>query len=317
LKPFVILAVVAGVLFFIAEAIMAHTAPLEKLFATTSWSVIGAIHGTLGSILFISGGISVYLGYRVLRGRVDASGDLLIASLVSAGTALITIIFGNWIAGDGPGVFPSECAGTTPHLFRVQREHRPLYRAPCGGGEFHPVSLPRPIGRAALDQDLDLYALGPGVHVLPFGVWAWRGGHQGQARLDSEILRGVSTLSAQIKPIKPTGEAIAALMSPMLGLFVFSIVSLMWEATRWDPTRDFSPLLLKIGAWIPYSTAIGPYSGRETILLLTWGVSWLILHAILRKKELRILPWAIAFLVGIALSTLLLWAPFGEAIIPE
>lgn len=97
LKPFVILAVVAGVLFFIAEAIMAHTAPLEKLFATTSWSVIGAIHGTLGSILFISGGISVYLGYRVLRGRVDASGDLLIASLVSAGTALITIIFGNWI----------------------------------------------------------------------------------------------------------------------------------------------------------------------------------------------------------------------------
>ena len=124
-------------------------------------------------------------------------------------------------------------------------------------------------------------------------------------------------MSAQIKPIKPTGEAIAALMSPMIGLFAFSIVSMMWEATRWDPTRDFSPLLLKIGSWIPSSTGIGPYSGRETILLVTWGISWLVLHMVLRKKEMRVLLWAIVFLVGIALSVLLLWAPFAEAILPE
>lgn len=124
-------------------------------------------------------------------------------------------------------------------------------------------------------------------------------------------------MSAELKTLKPTGEAIAALMSPMIGLLAFSIVTLLWEATRWDPTRDFSPLLLRIGTWIPYSDKIGPYSGRETILLFTWGISWLILHAVLRKRELNVLPWAIAFLVGITISTLLLWAPFGEILIPE
>lgn len=96
-KPFIVLVIVAGVLFFITEAVLAHTAPLEKLFATTEWSTLGAIHGTLGSILFISGGISLYLGYRLLRGRAEASGDLIIASLVTAGAALVTIIFGNWV----------------------------------------------------------------------------------------------------------------------------------------------------------------------------------------------------------------------------
>lgn len=125
-------------------------------------------------------------------------------------------------------------------------------------------------------------------------------------------------MSAQVKSaLRPTGEAIAALMSPMIGIFVFSVVSMLWDATYWDPTRDFSPLLLRIGSWMPYSGKIGPYSGRETILLVTWAVAWLVLHFILRKKELRVLPWAIAFLVGMAISTLLLWAPFPEAIMPE
>ena len=117
--------------------------------------------------------------------------------------------------------------------------------------------------------------------------------------------------------LRPNGEAIAALMSPMFGLIAFSIANYIWEATRWDPLRDVTPLYLKIGSWIPYYSKIGPYAGKETILLVVWLATWLVLHLVLRKKELRVLPWAIAFMIGIAFAALLLWPPFTEIMIPE
>ncbi len=117
--------------------------------------------------------------------------------------------------------------------------------------------------------------------------------------------------------VRPSGEAIAALMGPMFGLLAFSIANYIWEATRWDPLRDVTPLYLRIGIWIPYSSKIGPYAGKETILLLVWLVTWGVLHLVLREKELRVAPWAIAFLIGIAAAVLLLWPPFTEIMIPE
>ncbi len=97
IKSFILLAAVAVILFLIGEAIIAHTAPLENLLLSTQWSVIGAIHGILGSILFISGSIGVYLGYRLLTGRIESSSDLRIASAVTAVVALATVAFGNWL----------------------------------------------------------------------------------------------------------------------------------------------------------------------------------------------------------------------------
>lgn len=134
-KPFIVLAIVAAVLFFIAEAIVAHTAPLEKLFATTQWSTLGAVHGALGSILFISGGISVYLGYRLLRGHTETASDLTIASLVTTGVALVTIIFGNWIyiGYRMPGMIQDYFLENSPELhliFFEFKENIALYTVP-------------------------------------------------------------------------------------------------------------------------------------------------------------------------------------------
>ncbi len=125
-------------------------------------------------------------------------------------------------------------------------------------------------------------------------------------------------MSAQAKPsIRPSGEAVAAFISPMIGLLALSISNYIWEATRWDPSRDVTPLYLQIGSWIPYSAKIGPYAGKETILLVAWFASWVVLHLILRKREVRVAPWAIVFLIGIATAALLLWPPFTEILIPE
>ncbi len=116
---------------------------------------------------------------------------------------------------------------------------------------------------------------------------------------------------------KPSGEAVAALMSPMIGLLALSIANLIWEAKRWIPLEDVSQVYIRIGSWIPRADKIGPFAGKETILLAAWGVTWLVLHLILRKRELRIAPWAIAFVIGIAAAVLLLWPPFTEILIPE
>ncbi len=124
-------------------------------------------------------------------------------------------------------------------------------------------------------------------------------------------------MSAQTKALRPTGEAIAAFISPVLGLLALSIANYIWEATRWDPARDVSALYIKLGSWIPESDKIGPLVGKETILLVVWLGTWVALHLALRKRELRVAPWAIAFVVGIAFAALLLWPPLAEIFIPE
>ncbi len=117
--------------------------------------------------------------------------------------------------------------------------------------------------------------------------------------------------------LKPNGEAVAALMSPMIGLLVFAIANFIWEAKRWLPAEDVTPTYLRFGSWIPNANKIGPFAGKETILLVAWGITWLGLHLLLRKRELRMAPWAIAFVIGIAAAALLLWPPFAEILIPE
>lgn len=120
-----------------------------------------------------------------------------------------------------------------------------------------------------------------------------------------------------LRTARPSGEAIAAFFSPVIGLLVFSIINAFWETTRWDPNRDISPVLLRIGSWIPSYEKIGPMAGKETILIVVWLAAWAILHLILRKRDLRVAPWAIAFLIGITLATLLLWSPLLEVVFPE
>ena len=124
-------------------------------------------------------------------------------------------------------------------------------------------------------------------------------------------------MSVQIKTLKPTGEAIAALMSPMIGLLAFSISNLVWEAYRFTGNDIITPFLMRLGSWVPAYDKIGPLAGKETILLAIWLGSWLVLHLVLRKREMRIAPWAIAFLIGIGVAALILWPPLIEVIVPE
>ena len=64
--------------------------------------------------------------------------------------------------------------------------------------------------------------------------------------------------------------------------------------------------------WMPGAEGIGPYSGKQTLSLLVWIGSWIVLHVALRNRELNLGRWLIVFLVGIGIATTLLWPPVFE-----
>jgi len=61
--------------------------------------------------------------------------------------------------------------------------------------------------------------------------------------------------------------------------------------------------------WVPGADGIGPYSGKFTVFLLGWLLSWGGLHLALRRKELNLARWSLVSFVLIGLAILLVWPP--------
>jgi hypothetical protein len=82
----------------------------------------------------------------------------------------------------------------------------------------------------------------------------------------------------------PGGIAVAALMGAMLGMQTLAVVNVF---TAGSPA--FNTWVHNVGKlWMPGAQGIGPYSGKETLALIGWLGSWLILHLALRKRDLEI-----------------------------
>ncbi|OFX17782.1 hypothetical protein A3K71_06635 [archaeon RBG_16_50_20] len=110
---------------------------------------------------------------------------------------------------------------------------------------------------------------------------------------------------------KPNGAAVAAYISAMLGLLVMGTVHTMTGASA-----SFSTWVLSIGKlWIPNAQGIGPYSGKETFLLVAWILSWAVLHMLLRKRDVKLAVPVVVFVVGMALATLFVYTPFIDFIL--
>lgn len=103
----------------------------------------------------------------------------------------------------------------------------------------------------------------------------------------------------------PNGAAVAATLACMIGLLTFGIVVFACEASP-----AFARTIHALGKlWIPGAEGIGPYSGKETALLLGWLASWVVLHELLRKREFPGSAWLVLFLSGIGVATTLVWPP--------
>ena len=109
---------------------------------------------------------------------------------------------------------------------------------------------------------------------------------------------------------KPTGPA-AALLSVVVGLLVLAGSHLLAEYS--DAGKNWVYAWGK--AWMPGAAGIGPYSGKETLALLAWMVSWGLLHLLLRRRNVNLTAMGVLFLLGIGSATTLLWPPVIEEIL--
>ena len=101
------------------------------------------------------------------------------------------------------------------------------------------------------------------------------------------------------------GAAQAAILSIMVGVLTLAFINLGTEVS--DGFKETIHQLGKL--WMPGAEGIGPYSGKETLSLLAWLISWALLHILLRKRELNHRLVLVIFLFGVALATTLIWPP--------
>jgi len=105
---------------------------------------------------------------------------------------------------------------------------------------------------------------------------------------------------------RPNGGSVAAFLAAAIGLLVLGIVVVVTELNV--AAKD---LVFSVGkAWIPGAEGIGPYSGKETFLIVGWLGSWAALHASLRHRDVDIrVAFGIAMAVIVA-AIVLVWPPF-------
>lgn len=86
-------------------------------------------------------------------------------------------------------------------------------------------------------------------------------------------------------------------------------------------TKELDKIVHSYGHWIPGSTGSGPdgsigsYSGKETLALMVWLGSWLILHGLWRKQDLSLQVWTRIFVISLLVITLGFFHPLSDPIV--
>ena len=96
-------------------------------------------------------------------------------------------------------------------------------------------------------------------------------------------------------PPQTSGVAAAALISAAIGAVTVMVTHHLASTSK---VRD--RFVDSLGYWMPGSTNpdpvagnIGSYAGKETMLLVGWLLSWLVLHNLLKHRQVR--PRTICF----------------------
>jgi len=110
--------------------------------------------------------------------------------------------------------------------------------------------------------------------------------------------------------LKKNGQAAAAMTAAMIGVLSLGISHIISVLSK-----DAKLFIHEIGkAWIPGAEGIGPYSGKESLMLIGWGLSWVILYYALRNRDVKLSYYSLIFMIGISIATLLVWTPFVHII---
>ena len=108
-----------------------------------------------------------------------------------------------------------------------------------------------------------------------------------------------------------SGPAAAAVISAAIGCFTMMVTHHLS-----DTSKATEKIVWNLGTWIPGSKTdselwgnIGSYTGKETMLLVGWLISWPILHTLWKNKNIKsrtIFFWMFGLLVA---ATAMCWHP--------
>ena len=131
------LVAVAAILVASAIAFTAMTASVTQLLGAGAGAVPAAFHGLAAFLYLFVGTIGLYLGWRLVTGRIRAFAELQLLATVSVAFSLIAIMFGNWLyiyyratAPESPRSFFIANAPDIHKIFFEFKEFAALYTLP-------------------------------------------------------------------------------------------------------------------------------------------------------------------------------------------
>ncbi|MGK7945802.1 MAG: hypothetical protein AB4058_15175 [Microcystaceae cyanobacterium] len=114
-------------------------------------------------------------------------------------------------------------------------------------------------------------------------------------------------------PPQLSGEAAAAFLSASIGAIAMMIAHHLADA---DQSKVIQKKLLILGSWIPGADNpdplwgnIGNYTGKETVLLLAWLISWIILYVLLKDRQVKTVTLFVWMIGLMTLATAMCWHP--------
>lgn len=113
-----------------------------------------------------------------------------------------------------------------------------------------------------------------------------------------------------------SGPLVAASLSVLL-----AFLTLMVSHHISRLTLELDKVVHAYGHWIPGSTGSGPdgsigsYSGKETLAIQVWLMSWLVFHLLWRRQNLSLRRWSRLFVIGLLLITLGFFHPLSDPIV--
>lgn len=96
------------------------------------------------------------------------------------------------------------------------------------------------------------------------------------------------------------GVAAAATLAAAIGIFVLGLVTSLAEAVS-----DFKD-------WLAWNDSVGPLSGKSSLGLIAWAVSWPVLHLLLRRRDQILLAALVVSLVLFLAGSVLMFPPVFE-----